>query len=234
MVVLVDEYDKPILDNIDRPDSTAEIREGLKNLYSVLKAQDANQQFVFMTGVTKFSKVSLFSGLNQLNDLTLDAQVKLMRERVTSPRWRRWVRGVMLLAVGLVTWTSGWPEVPVPMPSTSAAPEAPRTEGGVRGSLRVLTWNVLAPALWEEWVEALSLWETPGVRRARKLLAASRRLDRILLSSDLTPLAVGLVTPGPGPGAEQPPSDHYGVWVDIAWPLSATPEPITARLWGYR
>ncbi|MBA4465782.1 AAA family ATPase, partial [Cylindrospermopsis raciborskii CS-506_A] len=61
-VVLVDEYDKPILDNIDNPNIAAEMREGLKNLYSVLKGQDANLQFVFMTGVTKFSKVSLFSG----------------------------------------------------------------------------------------------------------------------------------------------------------------------------
>jgi hypothetical protein len=71
VVVLVDEYDKPILDNIDHPECAAEIREGLKNLYSVLKAQDAHLRFVFMTGVTKFSKVSLFSGLNQLNDITL-------------------------------------------------------------------------------------------------------------------------------------------------------------------
>ncbi|MBA4451417.1 AAA family ATPase, partial [Cylindrospermopsis raciborskii CS-506_D] len=49
-------------------------REGLKNLYSVLKSQDANLQFVFMTGVTKFSKVSLFSGINQLTDITIDKQ----------------------------------------------------------------------------------------------------------------------------------------------------------------
>lgn len=278
----------------------------------------------------------------------------------------------------------------------------PLPEGGPTGSLRVLTWNVLAPAFWEEWVEALGWWETPGVRRARELLAASqrlgadlvafqevtspflrllstdphwrtyhatfqatpsagaeppggllilsrhpitrahylklpsptgrallsariaidgqdltlatlhleslpeeatartrqiqaiagnrgldsqhrtlivgdfnhgdgdkeqrlphlagwrdawltlrpdpddagltydiernplaranafatepsRRLDRILLSSDLTPLAVGLVTPGPGQGARRPPSDHYGVWIDITWPPSAAP-----------
>ena len=72
VVVLVDEYDKPILDNIDQSARAAELREGLKNLYSAMKAQDAHLQFVFMTGVTKFSKVSLFSGLNQLNDLTLD------------------------------------------------------------------------------------------------------------------------------------------------------------------
>ncbi|WP_258008119.1 AAA family ATPase, partial [Cylindrospermopsis raciborskii] len=73
-VVLVDEYDKPILDNIDNPPIAAEMREGLKNLYSVLKQQDANIQFIFMTGVTKFSKVSLFSGLNQLTDITIDTR----------------------------------------------------------------------------------------------------------------------------------------------------------------
>ena len=73
-VVLVDEYDKPILDNIEKPEIAAEMREGLKNLYSVLKAQDVNLQFVFMTGVSKFSKVSLFSGINQLSDITIDAR----------------------------------------------------------------------------------------------------------------------------------------------------------------
>ncbi|MTW21641.1 ATP-binding protein [Allochromatium palmeri] len=73
VVILVDEYDKPILDNITDPTgAAAEIREGLKNLYSVMKGHDADIRFVFMTGVTKFSKVSLFSGLNQLEDLTLD------------------------------------------------------------------------------------------------------------------------------------------------------------------
>jgi hypothetical protein len=70
-VVLVDEYDKPMLDNIDNPAVAAELREGLMNLYSVLKGQDANLQFVFMTGVTKFSKAGLFSGVNQLKDLTI-------------------------------------------------------------------------------------------------------------------------------------------------------------------
>lgn len=74
VVVLVDEYDKPILDNIEDPSVAAEMREGLKNLYSVLKEQDANLQFAFLTGVTKFSKVSLFSGVNQLTDITIDAR----------------------------------------------------------------------------------------------------------------------------------------------------------------
>jgi hypothetical protein len=74
VVVLVDEYDKPILDNISELSIAKELRDGLKNLYSVLKSQDANLQFVFMTGVTKFSKVNLFSGLNQLIDITIDEE----------------------------------------------------------------------------------------------------------------------------------------------------------------
>ncbi len=71
-VVLIDEYDKPILDNIDQPEIAAQMRDGLKNLYSVLKGQDEHLRFIFMTGVTRFSKVSLFSGLNQIEDITLD------------------------------------------------------------------------------------------------------------------------------------------------------------------
>ncbi|BDV00506.1 ATPase AAA [Thermodesulfomicrobium sp. WS] len=74
-VVLVDEYDKPILDNLTDPDTARAMREGLRNLYSVLKGRDADLRFVFLTGVSKFSKVSLFSGLNNLYDLTLDASV---------------------------------------------------------------------------------------------------------------------------------------------------------------
>ncbi|OGB29234.1 MAG: hypothetical protein A3F78_08370 [Burkholderiales bacterium RIFCSPLOWO2_12_FULL_61_40] len=72
-VVLIDEYDKPILDNITNSPVALEMREGLKNLYSVLKGSDAHLKFVFLTGVSKFSKVSLFSGLNNLTDITLDA-----------------------------------------------------------------------------------------------------------------------------------------------------------------
>lgn len=71
-VVLVDEYDKPILDNLTEPEIARGMREGLRNFYSVLKGQDANLRFVFLTGVSKFSKVSIFSGLNNLSDITLD------------------------------------------------------------------------------------------------------------------------------------------------------------------
>jgi len=71
-VVLIDEYDKPVLDNIDNSPVAIEMREGLKNLYSVLKGSDEHLKFAFLTGVSKFSKVSLFSGLNHLTDITLD------------------------------------------------------------------------------------------------------------------------------------------------------------------
>lgn len=70
-VVLIDEYDKPILDNITDSAVALDMREGLKDIYSVLKDADEHLRFVFITGVSKFSKVSLFSGLNHLEDITL-------------------------------------------------------------------------------------------------------------------------------------------------------------------
>lgn len=72
VVVLVDEYDKPILDRIDQPEIALAMREALKDVYSVIKDLDAHIRFGFLTGVSKFSKVSLFSGLNNLNDISLD------------------------------------------------------------------------------------------------------------------------------------------------------------------
>jgi hypothetical protein len=72
VVILVDEYDKPILDNITNTEVARDMRDGLRNLYSVIKGADAFIKFVFITGVSKFSKVNLFSGLNNLQDITLD------------------------------------------------------------------------------------------------------------------------------------------------------------------
>jgi len=74
VVVLVDEYDKPILDNLTTPEVARTLRDGLRNLYSVIKDNDAHVRFVFITGVSKFSKVSIFSGLNNLKDITIDAR----------------------------------------------------------------------------------------------------------------------------------------------------------------
>ncbi len=74
VVVLIDEYDKPILDRIENKELSLTLREHLKNLYGVIKDADVYLKFVFITGVSKFSKVSLFSGLNQLRDITLSKE----------------------------------------------------------------------------------------------------------------------------------------------------------------
>lgn len=107
-VVLVDEYDKPMNDQIDHPDRAIELRDGLKNLYSVLKGRDTLLRFVLLTGVSKFSQVSLFSGLNNLQDITLRStysslcgytQTELERDfadylpGVNLEQMRRWYNG---------------------------------------------------------------------------------------------------------------------------------------------
>jgi hypothetical protein len=74
VVVLVDEYDKPILDVIEDKKEAEEVRKELKGFYSVLKDLDEYIKFVLITGVSKFSKVSLFSGLNQLEDISLSKE----------------------------------------------------------------------------------------------------------------------------------------------------------------
>ena len=74
VVVLVDEYDKPILDNLTQPEVARALRDGLRNVYSVIKGADAHIHFAFLTGVSKFSKVSLFSGLNNLRDITVSVE----------------------------------------------------------------------------------------------------------------------------------------------------------------
>ena len=72
-VVLVDEYDKPLLESMDDPALEDRNRAALKAFYSVLKGADEHLRFVLLTGVTKFSKVSIFSDLNQLRDISLDS-----------------------------------------------------------------------------------------------------------------------------------------------------------------
>ena len=74
VVVLVDEYDKPLLQTLEKEQSELHetFRRILAGFYSVLKSCDQYIQFVFLTGVTKFSKLSVFSGLNNLNDISLD------------------------------------------------------------------------------------------------------------------------------------------------------------------
>ncbi len=70
-VVLVDEYDKPILDALGKPELAHANRDFLRGLYSAIKFSDRQLRFVFLTGVSKFSKAGIFSGLNNLRDITL-------------------------------------------------------------------------------------------------------------------------------------------------------------------
>lgn len=72
VVILIDEYDKPILQTLRAPELQAEHRAQLKAFYSVLKTQDRYIKFAFLTGVTKFGKVSVFSDLNNLTDISMD------------------------------------------------------------------------------------------------------------------------------------------------------------------
>ena len=71
VVILVDEYDKPLLQAIDNDELQTEYRSTLKPFYGVLKTCDRYIKFAFLTGVTKFGKVSVFSDLNNLEDLTM-------------------------------------------------------------------------------------------------------------------------------------------------------------------
>jgi len=72
VVLLIDEYDYPIIQHIHNESSAYAMRETLKAFYSVIKGLDQYLQFCFLTGVSKFSQTSIFSGLNNLNDISLD------------------------------------------------------------------------------------------------------------------------------------------------------------------
>ena len=73
-VVLVDEYDKPLLNAIDDEELVDTFRKTLKSFYVVLKGEDAYIRFVFITGVTRFDKVSIFSDLNNLRDISMSEE----------------------------------------------------------------------------------------------------------------------------------------------------------------
>ena len=96
-VVLIDEYDKPLLDVMDT-DYTIEVsgqrrqledwnREVLRGFYSVFKAADNDLQFVLLTGVTKFDQVSVFSGFNQANDISMSEKYEALCG-ITQEEWR--------------------------------------------------------------------------------------------------------------------------------------------------
>ncbi len=78
VAILVDEYDKPLVDNISDLALVDKNRQVLKDMYSVIKGNDRNIAFLILTGVTKFSQVSIFSDLNHLNDINLNENYSQM------------------------------------------------------------------------------------------------------------------------------------------------------------
>jgi hypothetical protein len=74
VVVLIDEYDKPLLDYLDEPRKMTELRKILGSFYSVLKDNQQDLHLIFLTGVSKFSKLSVFSELNHLDDISRNEQ----------------------------------------------------------------------------------------------------------------------------------------------------------------
>ena len=91
--MLIDEYDKPILDALDEPEVARANRDYLRGLYAVIKDSDAHIRFTFITGVSKFSRVSLFSGLNNLHGHhpgpALFGHLRLHARRIWTPYSRR-------------------------------------------------------------------------------------------------------------------------------------------------
>lgn len=71
VAILIDEYDKPIIDNLGNEPTLSQLRSTLQGFYSVMKSMDARIRFGFLTGVTKIGKMSVFSGLNNLNDISM-------------------------------------------------------------------------------------------------------------------------------------------------------------------
>jgi len=109
VVILVDEYDKPILDNITDEKTAHLMRDNLRDLYSVIKDSDQFLRFSFLTGVSKFSKVSLFSGLNNLQDITLDPRYATIcgyTENNIKTAFAEYLPGVDMVA--LKRWYNGY------------------------------------------------------------------------------------------------------------------------------
>ena len=79
VVILIDEYDKPILDHLENIELAKTQRDVLRNFYTVIKGMDQHLKFVLLTGVTKFSKTSVFSGLNNLNDISMKSEAAELR-----------------------------------------------------------------------------------------------------------------------------------------------------------
>ena len=97
VVVLVDEYDAPMLDSITNPALQDYLRQQVRNLFSPLKAQAQYLRFVFLTGISKFSQLSVFSELNNLQQLTFDPAYEAVCGITEEELFTEWSSGVELL-----------------------------------------------------------------------------------------------------------------------------------------
>lgn len=75
VVILIDEYDKPLVETLDKPELNSQFRDRMRGMYSVLKTCDTHIRFALLTGVSRFKDVGVFSGLNNLEDISLDPMV---------------------------------------------------------------------------------------------------------------------------------------------------------------
>lgn len=104
VVVLVDEYDTPLLDSVHEPDNLAEVRKVMTNFYSSFKDCTEYLRFVFLTGITKFSQMTLFSGVNNFNIITMDEKyAAVCGITKTELREQMWEDVKMLAAKMLLT-----------------------------------------------------------------------------------------------------------------------------------
>jgi hypothetical protein len=109
VVVLIDEYDKPILDNLEDFQRANENRDFLRGLYIQLKENDRFLKFVFLTGITKFAKASIFSGLNNIEDISLSQEFGNIcgytQENIEN-EFKQYLKNTDLLKVK--TWYNGY------------------------------------------------------------------------------------------------------------------------------
>ena len=109
VVILVDEYDKPVLDSIESTEIAMQMRDGLRELYSSIKANDQYIKLAFLTGVTKFTKAGVFSSLNNLDDITFNykyADVCGYTQNDIETSFKDYLVGVDLAE--LKTWYNGY------------------------------------------------------------------------------------------------------------------------------
>jgi hypothetical protein len=98
VVVIIDEYDKPLTDNLTRPEVYDSVRQTMQTFYSALKASDEYLRFTLLTGVTKFSKVSIFSTLNHLDDISLNSNYAALCGITEKELWGNYTPEIEALA----------------------------------------------------------------------------------------------------------------------------------------